>query len=86
MIQGHYMSFAPPGAIGSKHDFRSAESAGSSAFGQGCVVSSDRQFGHSADSRNLAASQIPAEISKILLEFFKRPALRQIVGEFLEAA
>src|SRR5450755_343189 len=71
------------------HDFRHAGRGGTPLLptcGPNQFASSDRQFGDPADTWNFPASEIPVEVTKILLEFFHRLALGQIVGKLLEVA
>src|ERR1017187_8692390 len=50
----------------------------------GPSASSNRKLSDSADARNLAAGQVPEKIAEILLQFRKRLALGQVIGEFLK--
>src|ERR1035437_3696625 len=52
----------------------------------GPSASSDGKFSDSADARDLAAGQVPKEITEILLQVRKRLALGQVVGELFKIA
>src|ERR1035438_9816357 len=50
----------------------------------GPSASSDGKFSDSADARDLAAGQVPKEITEILHQVRKRLALGQVIGEFFK--